>query len=294
MKWILAIILNLLFIATGATQVHLKSIYFQSQSTEIVPDSRIELDELKNLYEKKGMQVIEINAYAENENNAFAARKISDKRVDSICTILSLSKDEVSINYYGLQRHELNFQPLNWNRLDLYYFEFKNGDTTNVGDVNDTIREISDSSLIIKYPDSTKQINVQDTSTVINGIKTKNGMLIQFDIPIVIPIRFVGGTDEIVTDSYKYLDDLYQVMLERPDIHAHIRGHVCCGKNKRISRNRAKVVYKYLIGKGISKSRLSYKGYSNSMPLVFPEKTEKDKNRNRRVDVVFKSIPAAD
>ena len=54
-----------------------------------------------------------------------------------------------------------------------------------------------------------------------------------------------------------------------------------------ISFLRAKAVNDYLIRRGISENRLGYEGYSNTIPLVTPELTEEDQQRNRRVDVIF-------
>ena len=42
-----------------------------------------------------------------------------------------------------------------------------------------------------------------------------------------------------------------------------------------------------MVRSGIDKSRLSFKGYSNTAPAVFPEKKEEDEQRNRRVDFIF-------
>jgi outer membrane protein OmpA-like peptidoglycan-associated protein len=54
-----------------------------------------------------------------------------------------------------------------------------------------------------------------------------------------------------------------------------------------ISYSRAKSVNDYLIRRGISEKRIGYEGYSNSIPLIKPELTEEDQQRNRRVDVIF-------
>jgi outer membrane protein OmpA-like peptidoglycan-associated protein len=58
----------------------------------------------------------------------------------------------------------------------------------------------------------------------------------------------------------------------------------------RISKSRARSVYNELVHLGIDKSRLDYVGMSNTEPLVFPEKTNADRQRNRRVDVKITPI----
>jgi outer membrane protein OmpA-like peptidoglycan-associated protein len=80
---------------------------------------------------------------------------------------------------------------------------------------------------------------------------------------------------------------LIDLLNKNPTWTLHIRGHVCCGPSEKISKKRAKNVYKYLKHAGISPERLTYKGYSDSLPKAFPEKTEADEAQNRRVDFII-------
>lgn len=88
--------------------------------------------------------------------------------------------------------------------------------------------------------------------------------------------------------NYRYvLEYLVELLEKNPTWTVHIRGHVCCGPSERISCKRAKNVYKFLIRLGVNPLRMSYKGYSDTLPLAFPEKTEEDEIMNRRVDFVI-------
>ena len=88
--------------------------------------------------------------------------------------------------------------------------------------------------------------------------------------------------------QYRYiLEYLIELMEKNPTWKLHIRGHVCCGPDQKISDKRAKNVYKFLLKKNIDPSRLSYKGYSDTKPIVFPEKTDEDAHTNRRVDFMI-------
>jgi len=55
----------------------------------------------------------------------------------------------------------------------------------------------------------------------------------------------------------------------------------------KLSKKRAKSVYSELIDKGIPEERLRYQGFSNSLLLVNPERSEEDRRKNRRVDVIL-------
>ena len=46
-----------------------------------------------------------------------------------------------------------------------------------------------------------------------------------------------------------------------------------------------KEIYDILIEKGIDETRMEYLGFGKTRPLVWPEKTEEDENRNRRVEI---------
>ena len=59
--------------------------------------------------------------------------------------------------------------------------------------------------------------------------------------------------------------------------------------NLRLSENRAKAVYDYLILKGISEKRLQYKGYGKNKPIDTND-TEEGRANNRRVEFQILSM----
>ena len=103
-----------------------------------------------------------------------------------------------------------------------------------------------------------------------------------------------NGSNFQVDENYQYvLSHLVELLNKDTTLRVHIRGHVCCGPGIKLSKKRAKKVYKYLLRSGICKTRLSYKGYSNTAPLIFPEKEEEDEMANRRVDfVIYYFVPS--
>lgn len=106
--------------------------------------------------------------------------------------------------------------------------------------------------------------------------------------PILLDIQFEGGTAIVLSKSLPEIDALYTFLEANKNVKALIRGHVCCENDPVISTQRANEIYQRLIRKGIDPNRLDFKGYSNTMPVVFPEITEEDRQKNRRVDVVFR------
>jgi outer membrane protein OmpA-like peptidoglycan-associated protein len=114
-------------------------------------------------------------------------------------------------------------------------------------------------------------------------------------------LNFYPGSHQPVREAKPVLEKLFSIMQENPTLTIEIQGHVCCGTKPdqdgedfdtgdfRLSWNRAQYVYDYLVKKGIPAYRLSYKGYAQTKPLVYPEKTIKDQNKNRRVEVMVVS-----
>jgi outer membrane protein OmpA-like peptidoglycan-associated protein len=101
-------------------------------------------------------------------------------------------------------------------------------------------------------------------------------------------VLFYEGSNCAIDSNYKYrMNDLVDYLKQEERSRLHIRGHVCCGPDKSLSKKRARKVYRYLVKNGVAKNRLSFEGCSNSIPLRFPEKSDEDEAMNRRVDFVL-------
>lgn len=105
--------------------------------------------------------------------------------------------------------------------------------------------------------------------------------------PIVLNIQFVPGEDILIGNSYDEIMKMQSFLRENVQVKAFIRGHVCCDYDLDLSAARAGVVFDILLNHGIPPSRVSYKGFSNTIPAVSPEITDEDRQMNRRVDVIF-------
>jgi outer membrane protein OmpA-like peptidoglycan-associated protein len=108
------------------------------------------------------------------------------------------------------------------------------------------------------------------------------------------PIQFESGTAEIKQVSFPVLNDVLQVMVERPSIRIAVYGHTdnrgSAAYNLKLSQERAQSVVNYLSEKGVALERLQYKGFGMEKPLV-PNSSDDNRARNRRVE--FKILEAA-
>lgn len=105
-------------------------------------------------------------------------------------------------------------------------------------------------------------------------------------------ILFETGKDVIRPSSFSILNDVVKIMNDNPEYNLEINGHTDNvgddSKNLDLSQRRADAVKKYLADKGIAASRLTSKGYGETMPVA-DNNTAAGRTKNRRVEfkVVF-------
>ena len=122
-----------------------------------------------------------------------------------------------------------------------------------------------------------------------NMINSENLEAIHMDVPMV---PLTNSTDAIILanvffdlnkstlrkESFIELEKLVVFLKENPNVKIEIGGHTDsrgdATKNKQLSINRAKSVYEFVIQKGISSNRLSYKGYGSTAPIYSDKNIE--------------------
>ncbi|HNQ68380.1 MAG TPA: OmpA family protein [Bacteroidales bacterium] len=106
-------------------------------------------------------------------------------------------------------------------------------------------------------------------------------------------IFFDYGKETLRETSYPELDRLVTLLESYPNMTIEIGGHTdnhgSLKLNTDLSEARAKSVVDYLLSKGVSASRLSYKGYAYSQPIATND-TEEGRQQNRRVEFKVVSI----
>lgn len=108
----------------------------------------------------------------------------------------------------------------------------------------------------------------------------------RFDMNTLV-IQFEDASTEIVSGYIPLLYRLADTLNRNLAIQVQIRGHVCCVKRNKLAKQRAKAVAHYLELFGVDPDRLTIKGFKNSLPVVFPEKSKEDELKNMRVDFVY-------
>jgi outer membrane protein OmpA-like peptidoglycan-associated protein len=109
-------------------------------------------------------------------------------------------------------------------------------------------------------------------------------------------LLFERGSSKLDFKSKAQLDKIVRELMKYKNLQFEIQGHVCCTpdyqkeaidrdtKKRELSINRAESVYKYLLFKRISKDRMTFKGYGNTVPLG------KGNDYDRRVELLITKI----
>lgn len=247
-------VLTIFSFLKGLSQDAQMSLFFNVNVNELTPKSSADLDSLMNLGILSDIKLV---GFADMRGSDSMNLLLSRSRVKAIENILnSNSFDVAESSFYG-EKYPLNSDNQSnyafWRRVDLSY------------------------TLEKAKPNSLSQIDIND---IISG---------QLEA-IPLQLEFYNMSAEFMPYSTSELEKFLEFMQKNESVNAFIRGHVCCSGGDiadYYSNLRAEAVYNYLITNGISDDRLSFKGFGNSSPLVWPEVTEEDQQRNRRVDVIF-------
>ncbi len=133
-----------------------------------------------------------------------------------------------------------------------------------------------------------KRINIPDTYTDevfkldVSLIKVKVGKKV-----VLNNILFESGKAILTQGSYAEIERLFDILKENANMKIEISGHTDkTGSeplNFKLSEDRAKTVVEYLVGKGIVRSRLEYKGFGSLQPIDV-NTTPAGRAKNRRVE----------
>ncbi len=100
-------------------------------------------------------------------------------------------------------------------------------------------------------------------------------------------VEFRTGSSSLRSTSFPVLDQVLEILRRYPDYDLSIEGHTDSSGgadlNQRLSEQRAKACYDYLVSKGISPDRMAYVGYGEEKPIA-SNATPGGRERNRRVE----------
>ncbi len=249
------------------------SIFFESAKFDISYNQQVKLERFIANLDNEKYNGYKMYGYADYVGNADYNLKLSQKRLDAVREFL-ISRgvtDEMIID--NIAKGELSDKSEN---------EIGNSKSRRV--------DIIYAQIDVVEPEAEQSI--QSEEQIITGEPKNIDEIDDVDVGanlVLNNLNFKPGTAKILNMSRPVLENLLEIMRENPSMKIEIQGHICC-YSPRITHDvvayaRAKMVYDYLIAKGISRYRLSFTDFGASRKIVEPELTEADRIKNRRVEI---------
>lgn len=117
-------------------------------------------------------------------------------------------------------------------------------------------------------------------------IRVGEGIVVEFSSKVL----FGFDRSDLTADSRASLDKLVKVLETYPDTDIELQGHTdskgTASYNQTLSIQRAAAVSNYLAAQNISRSRLTVKGFGESLPKYLND-TEDGRDQNRRVEFLI-------
>lgn len=251
------------------------TLYFELDKSILNEESIKQIDSLVKI---KNIDSIEIVAYTDYLGIPNYNQKLSEQRSKSVYSYLIKN---------GIPKNKI----LICKGMGIYPNSnlYQRKDTSALGIAAHRIAEITYS---INAEIQEKSL---DTDSIVSFIFHEKELEIGDQI-VLENILFYSGTPTFKPESGKTLKELLKIMQEYPRLEIEIQGHICCQYNGKdgydqvnndefLSVNRAKAVYNYLVSEGIDSTRMTYKGFGSSMKRYPYERTPKEEDMNRRVEI---------
>lgn len=258
--------LFILLCTSGLAQFDTVTVYFDVDQFVLSKSNKEVLSNVRNDIDDGLARIEAIQSHTDTSGSIAHNKKLSKNRLLNV--LMALTDRQIGINSTSFGESfaatDKNYSASRYRRVDVILFRpFEIIEVPEPG-----LEELSDDQ---RLDNELNKFLSDETSEAL----------------IQLTVNFYPGRAVLLEGEETELQTLYSFLKENPEVKAKIRGHVCCGSNLELSQARALVVYDFLTSKGISSVRLSHRGYDNSQPYVWPEITEEDKSKNRRVDVIF-------
>ncbi|MDP5027480.1 MAG: OmpA family protein [Flavobacterium sp.] len=252
------------------------------------------------LNKDENREILIINGYCDWYGTFDYNDTLAYKRINTIQNELQTKEnatiffsDKIIIKGYGERvqtRKERRFN----RRVDVFYNVLPNK-LTATPVVYDS--EVYTGQVINKVPEKLNQFEearVPDADELIEPVElhqTPYDTAKVGDKLVMNNLYFYDRSGIFVPESLPVMQELLAFMMAHPKVKIEIQGHICCqlGEDPEgIALIRVIAVHNYLVANDINDERLMYKSFGSTQPLhKIPEKNEKERNENRRVEILI-------
>jgi outer membrane protein OmpA-like peptidoglycan-associated protein len=267
------------------------SFYFDSNKFSLKKEELLKLNQW--LVQHKESKILGVYGFCDEEGSVGYNDTLAKKRIDYVFNII---KDKVKIREDFKTRsfgelHTLSKIKAENRKVTLYYILPK--DFVHEAEIIKEKKEVVvvKKREIIKFPD---KLSFENPDGSISEFKMDTVFMRKISLAKIGEkiklenMNFYINTFAIMPQSRAKMYELLTVLKSYPDMKIQIQGHICCvTKDVRdLATQRARAIYKFLEYNEIDKSRMTYVGYGSNRPLYpIPEKSEEEREANRRVEI---------
>lgn len=267
------------------------SFFFESNKFVLQKEELLKLN--KWLTVNKEIKVIGVYGFCDEEGSVGYNDTLARKRIDYVFGIIKnrvkIRSDFKTINFGEL--HTSSAIKAENRKVTLYFIQPK--DFVNEEKIIAKKKEVAvekkrpkvkfSDVYVYENPDGSL-LNIKIDTVFMKKVSVANvGEKLKLE-----SMNFFVDTFAIMPQSRSVMFELLTVMKSCPDLKIQIQGHICCVQKdiRDLSTQRAKAIYKFLEFNGIDKSRMTFIGFGSSKSLFpLPEKTEEEREANRRVEI---------
>jgi outer membrane protein OmpA-like peptidoglycan-associated protein len=129
-------------------------------------------------------------------------------------------------------------------------------------------------------------VRTRGEERIVLDVKIQQKQYYLGQVVIMQNLDFERGKVTMLSGAQGALNDLVGTLRLNPSYNVEISGHTDDKgdpqKNQILSKNRAEVIYNYLLSSGIKKERLTFRGYGQSRPIAL-NKTTEGRQKNERI-----------
>jgi outer membrane protein OmpA-like peptidoglycan-associated protein len=259
----------MLFICSvSAQEQKTETVYFDFDKSNLHPNQELRILNFIMQADTSFIESIQIYGYCDDRGNNDYNYKLSEERVNTVQKLLVL---------HGLNKNKIVIIEGKGRVL------LSENSLENVAQIRSQNRRVD--VLLVKKNSFGKGIysSLQDNHNVGDRIFFEN-------------ILFDMGSSKLTSKTKRELDAIATILDKKRNVEFEIRGHVCCTLNefadaidratneRKLSLNRAKTVFMYLMSKKVNSLRMTYKGCGNQFPLNKGDKLD------RRVEFLITKI----
>lgn len=265
-----------------------------------VPDEASQIKINQWILDNKTAEIIKVLGYCDSVDDSKYNNNLAMRRVTTMVKIFANNTikiaDKVVLKSFGKDFKSSKNQSENrkvevfYNLIEAKNAKVKKAEAIPIGPfekrhVKEVIAEDS-GNMVLSTVAMETMVEEERLTLESKFYKAKKGDLVRIN-----NINFDFNSEKVMEQSLPLLDELLDIMMNNPKLTIEIHGHICCNPNPndtKLSYRRALVILKYLAKYGVEVNRLAFKGYGSNDPIYrLPEKNEKERAANRRVEILI-------